>query len=331
MIVFNSSSVYQLLQFLLLTSKDEDRLYVVGEQFNKSILNNIKDKTIVLNYLDTRVREKNKLIFLKEYFNNLRKLRNEFKKVSFIKNTDIYGFSLISPYFYKNSNRIMGLEDGAGNYVDKSYKNLNFKQKILDILNYLFFGYSGLHFIESTPIVESIFLSNPNNIPNSLKHKSEILNIKKLWMQKNNDEKKWILEIFNFEENFLTSLKKRNYILYTQPLSEDKFLETEQEKIEVYEKIINKYDPYKIVIKPHPRETTDYKKYFKDVEVLNNEYPSQLLEFLDINFEKSITLFSTSVLNIRNTEIIWFGTKINENLLKKLGDLPIEKFKGYKS
>ena len=48
MIVFNSSSVYQLLQFLLLTSKDEDRLYVVGEQFNKSILNNIKDKTIDL-------------------------------------------------------------------------------------------------------------------------------------------------------------------------------------------------------------------------------------------------------------------------------------------
>lgn len=330
MIVFNSSSVYQLFQFLLLTNKDEDRLYIVGEQFNKSILNNIKDKTIVLNYLDTKIREKNKLTYLIKYFNNLRKLRKEFKKVSFIKNTDIYGFSLISPYFYKNGNRIIGLEDGAGNYVDRSYKNLNFKQKILDILNYLFFGYSGLLFIESTPIVKKIYLSNPHNIPNSLKHKAEILDIKKLWKQKSKDEKKWILEIFNFKENFLTNLKKRNYILYTQPLSEEKFLETEQEKIEVYEKIINKYNSHKIVIKPHPRETTDYKKYFKDVEVLDSGYPSQLLEVLDINFEKSITLFSTAVLNLKNTEIVWFGTKINQNLLKKLGNLPIEKFKGYK-
>ena len=107
-----------------------------------------------------------------------------------------------------------------------------------------------------------------------------------------------------------------------QPLSEDELL-LETEKIEIYKKIIIKYSEENIVIKPHPRETTNYKNIFPKIEIIFENFPSEFLDLYDIKFEKIITLFSTAALNLARgnfKNLIFYGTRVHPKLLEKWGD-----------
>ncbi|TOA61696.1 lipooligosaccharide sialyltransferase, partial [Vibrio parahaemolyticus] len=68
----------------------------------------------------------------------------------------------------------------------------------------------------------------------------------------------------NFE-----SLSGKN-ILFTQPISD---LVTEDGKIELYKEIAEKYNI--TVIKPHPRECTDYTKHFSCL-ILDKFIPAEV-------------------------------------------------------
>lgn len=92
-----------------------------------------------------------------------------------------------------------------------------------------------------------------------------------------------------------TSYKDTHILLLTQPLSEDGYI-TEREKINIYSKIIK--DNYKnILIKPHPRELTNYQNYFKNIILLDKDIPIELYSLLGMKFYKVVSLFSTSVFN----------------------------------
>ena len=49
----------------------------------------------------------------------------------------------------------------------------------------------------------------------------------------------------------------------------------------------------------HPRETTDYSKYFKSITIFGGSFPLEILSLgKDVYFDKGYTLFSTSINNI---------------------------------
>ena len=49
---------------------------------------------------------------------------------------------------------------------------------------------------------------------------------------------------------------------------------------------------------------------------------------MDSNFKKAITVFSTSVMNLnKDVQIDFYGSKINDKLLKKFGNIKLEDFK----
>lgn len=233
------------------------------------------------------------------------------KKFNLDKNISVYGADHIigSKYFLKRYNFIL-LEDGTINYSPKAYIR-SIKNKLFSIPSY------GVY-----KNVKKIILTKNHNIPKLIEHKTEFINLNKVWNSKNKSEQKKILSILNINLENIYKLKSRSYILYTQPLSEDGII-SEKEKIELYNKILDSYDISKLVIKPHPREITDYSLYFKKAYIFCDNIPSELLPILGIEFDKAITLFSTAVLQHKKENIISFGTTIHPKIYEHFGDIEL--------
>lgn len=157
------------------------------------------------------------------------------------------------------------------------------------------------------------------DVPLELKSKVELVNLKEIWNNKNEIQKKNILSLFNL--NTINSMiYNRKIILLTQPLSEDRVL-TEKEKVNIYNIILKKYDYNDVIIKPHPRETTNYEDFFNGVLVIEKNIPFELILLLNQEVaEKVITIFSSAARNVpSNIKVEWIGTSINEKLFKKFG------------
>lgn len=203
------------------------------------------------------------------------------------------------------------IEDGLMSYQDKNdLKNKYFKLKELIGINLSL----GRH-----KNVKKIYLTGLASIPEEIKDKAEIINLKELWDRKTLEEQNEILDIFSFDLKIKETIKGRSIILFTQPLSEDNII-MEEEKIKLYSKIIKKYPKERLVIKTHPRERTNYKDIFKEYLVLDNPFPFEILNLLDIKFNKAVTLFSTAALGLgKEVEVDFYGTEVHQKILQKFG------------
>ena len=96
---------------------------------------------------------------------------------------------------------------------------------------------------------------------------------------------------------------------------------TELEKITVYKDIQKKFKG-KFVIKSHPREQTDYQKYFSEVYILPQNFPAELFLFIDAKLSEVVTIFSTAALNFKGvTNINFIGTGYYKKVEKIYGKI----------
>lgn len=294
------SSLRMLLIFLLLNKTKLDNIYFVFENvIIKS--KNIKKMNV---YSEKNILKRFFKYFL--YYFKLIRILPIFQKKDKI---EIYGADhvTIADFFLKKYNFYL-LEDGIVNYSKIAYKR-SLKNKIFSVPKY------GRY-----KSVKKIYLTGLAPIPEEIKNKVEIIDLKKLWKLKIEEEQQKILEIFGFNNNLIKELKEKNIILFTQPLSEDGIL-NEQEKVELYSKIILKYPKEKLIIKTHPREKTNYSKIFNEICILEQNFPAEIFNLLDISFKKGVTLFSTAVLTNNCKEIDFYGTEVHPKLLKKFGSM----------
>lgn len=291
------SNSRMLLIYLLLELKNLDKTLFIFDSEIK-----IENKEVKKIYLYKRT---NILIKGLDIFFDYLKL----KKINFSKDIQVYGADHIrgAEFFIKRYNFYL-LEDGTINYSQKQYKR-SIKNRLL---SYPKFG--------RDKNVKKIYLTGLASIPEEIENKVEIINLKKLWDLKTKEEQQEILEVFGFNSNQLKELEGRNMILYTQPLSEDGVI-TEKEKIELYSKIILKYPKEKLILKMHPREKTNYKNIFKEILVLEQSFPAEMFELLEIRFDKGITIFSTAVLSTKLKEIDFYGTEAHHKLLERFGSM----------
>lgn len=306
------STIYNLFIYILLDKKWKKRSYILRVKKFDSI-NKYNLDIIYFNNIEYHSKK-----FFTNTKNYFKYIFSVFKCLIFVyhkKIKVIYGADHIFPTLFKLIPSYL-IEDGLLNY--KIPKNRNtLKKKIIDFLllrplNYKCCGYE--------KNIKKIYLTGITFIPNEIENKVEIINLKELWNKKTLEEKKEILDIFGFDENIVSKIKNKKHILFTQPLSEDGFI-SEKEKIDLYKNIILNYDKNMLVIKTHPREKTNYKKYFSEIEVLNQSFPAELFDLLDIKFERVITIFSTAALNFsKNSKIDFYGTRIHPNLLRLWGD-----------
>lgn len=314
-----TDSLYSLLIFMLINKNSiSDTFFIFGNsiKINKKIF---KDNSIILEKenASSKFDSMKKRIKMYHFIKNLVKEKN-------LSRLTVYGGDHLTGagYFIKNHNFYV-IEDGIINYysmpeVDKQIKRENFLIKFFKYATYLYYPYGF-----SKNVTKLFLTKEPKDTPEILKNKIQIISLKNLWNLSSMTKKTEILKVFGLNEDILKELAKKENILLTQPFSEDGVV-TEEEKIEIYKNIMKNYDEEKTVIKIHPREKTCYKNIFKKAHVLDMPFPFELFSLMNCNFKKAITVFSTSVMNLENVQIDFYGTKINEKIFKKFGDVKLE-------
>jgi len=298
-------TTYSLLLYLLITNRNKSDIFIFGEGMPENIHKRLN--AISFPYATNKKRHKLNILILriKIFFKTLFNFKIEVYGHDHIR----FAFPL---YEYKNSYVI---EDGEGNYLDTSprkRKTSKFKEKKLT-----FFGdhrqYQWKYGRHSN--IKKVYLTKNKGIPKNIKNKVEIINIEKLWNKKSTEEQAEILKIFGFEKNKL-NIDEESIIFFTQPFSEDRIL-TKDEEINLYKKVLSKYDGERIIIKTHPRDKKDYSKIFPNYTIIDGELPAEFIFLLNINIKKVSTIYSSAVTVFDEEKIDFFGTKVHPKLLKK--------------
>lgn len=147
--------------------------------------------------------------------------------------------------------------------------------------------------------VEKIYLTGIMAIPDDIAAKAELFDLKELWARRSPSERQQIVRLFLPEGIESLACMKVDTLLLTQPVSEDMgegF--SEEEKIDIYREALAGIDEQTVLIKPHPREQTDYGKYFPRARVLTTLCPMELLEILGMRVRRAITINSTAIYNM---------------------------------
>lgn len=118
-------------------------------------------------------------------------------------------------------------------------------------------------------------------------------------------QKKLLTRIFDIEpvvEQLLEKDGKKNLVL-TQPLAADYVVTSEEVQLNLYRKLIQELDG-EVYIKLHPRDCVDYSSlerrnchvFFK------SNFPVELLNFVNVEFEECVTLCSSSIGGLENVK-----------------------------
>ena len=132
-----------------------------------------------------------------------------------------------------------------------------------------------------------------NRYFDELMGKIDSFNLEEVERALNKEKKIDILGVFSITP---PTLKGKNMILMTQPFSEDGFVKAGY-KIRIYKCIVNYYAAlgYKVYIKPHPRENTDYDSIFDSAVVLDKEFPIECLGLIgEWLFDVGVSIQSTA-------------------------------------
>lgn len=161
------------------------------------------------------------------------------------------------------------LEDGTGNYCKKA-KLSRFPE------------YMGPeeYFMGHNSRVQEIYLTGIWRIPNDLKSKVKIIDLRKLWENKSADEKQFFLSLYFLDNATLAELSQKTVCYLGGPFSNFGMMPLEKE-IAAYRKIISNYDKPELYIKAHPTGfNIDYAKEFPGITVLMNPIPYEVIYFL---------------------------------------------------
>lgn len=229
----------------------------------------------------------------------LKKLENTYD-FNILKNKDIYIYnddSVVGYYMQLAKINYNLLEDGLDCYknIDRIYRyNYNIYEKIKRFLGF------GLYRFGNSKYSKTIEVNDKKDINLPIKNKLIEVPRKELFERLTEKQKKLILGIFLQEDDIIKVIKGNSTLVITQPLFEDKLVDSKEKQIKIYKDIVQNYSIGKVIIKPHPRDTLNYEKYFKDCIVIKEKYiPLEILNFIpNLKIKRAVTVFSTAIQSI---------------------------------
>lgn len=318
-------SAYSLLLYLIISSLDEinHTFFFVSSGINNKICKNLQCyKFMSVAEFNRQSQKKQRLELLKL------KLYSRIKW-SFLQYSQFFGHDHLwfsSPLIGRN--KITLIEDGTANYkkwpsgIDE--KNKSFKL----VLRSLMYGYLSAYQkrFGNHRYCEKVILTGLNITDASQRLNSIVVSMEGCWKQANKDKQSLIYDIFNITEDDLKLLSFKSTILFTQPISEDNIM-SEEDKISLYKRILSDIKSEDVIIKVHPRETTNYKQYFPNITVFDKPVPMQLLSYSGVRFKQSITISSAAALDFNYPiEKVFYGTEIDERLVEEWGIIRLTDF-----
>ncbi len=196
------------------------------------------------------------------------------------------------------------LEDGLGNYVKKSEQRGR-RSKYMKPDEFLF-GHNSR--------VQEIYLTGMWRIPNDIKRKVKILDLRYLWEEKSIDEKQFFLDLYCIDQSVMDEISEKTVCYLGGPFSNFGLLPLEKE-LASYRKIISRFDPSELYIKVHPTGfNIDYPKEFPGISILMNPVPFEVIYFLTEKKLKTIaSICSTAAMIVdENVEQLFFDTDGNQ-------------------
>lgn len=312
-----------LLIFLLLADLERDDITYVTYEGKEKRLEGLKGEKIVLK--NSKMNAKNPIFNrfkMSKYICEIRKEMGAYLKDIENGRAELYGMDNLElgrRVFYQE--RINVIEEGTLNYMPYKAAPKGMKEKIQRVITFIYGLDERKKVMGYGDKVDKVYLTDSlcESIPQGLEEKAEVINLKELWENKSEEEKRIIKNVFGFNDEILDKVKGESVMLFTQPMSEDGIL-SEERKIEIYSKVLEKYSNKSVIIKAHPREKTDYSKIFPRCYVMKEKYPVELLAVMGIKLERVVTLFSTAVFGFeKDVKIDFYGTEIDKKLFERFG------------
>ena len=312
------NSAHSLLQYFLLSSTEQilHTYYFGGSAVDKILGRYFPEQYVnVFDFCEKYLRERPKENSLAEWE---ARLYNEVfpQKWPFLLETGIkyYGHDHLyaTPYVFRE-NTFELLEDGLLNYFPYPYNTYVEDEKETSALGPLF----GIirRYAGDEPQCVKIHLTGLREIPYNDILPVEVNSLENLWNLSNEGKKEMINAIFGMYGEDYKKYVRCTKILMTQPLSEDKII-SESEKEVIYKDIVANIGAENLLIKPHPREKTNYEKIFPHIAVVGSSIPVQLLSLNGVRFKTAIAISSTALFDFPyKIEVVWIGGEIHPKIL----------------
>ena len=323
------TTVYSFFLYLLIKGYNEDDIYIFTAWFPKEVSKNVKHIQMPpVIFRGKKFAELNSIsgiwkniVGVFGYFYGYLKLRILLFIKTFNCDVEVYGHAQtpFSYIFFENENSNI-IEDGVSNYIAEISETHKINP-IIDALLHI----CGIYYLNmnecygSHKNIKNVYLTHQHDNP-LIKDKVKIIDIKKLWNNLNKNDQKKFLEIFNVNIEGI-DFNKKTALLLTQPLSEPGFMSFEEE-INIYTEIIDKFNDYQLIIKPHPRDTKDFEKIFPNIKIIDKYFPVEILTLININPTVVCSVVSAALYNFEKSKIyVYDGELKNKDLLKSREEL----------
>ena len=323
------TTIYSFFLYILLKGYNKEDIFIFTAWFPKEVSKNVKhiqmppvafrDGAKMYSANSPKGLFKNILGYCR-YFYGYIKLRILLFIKTFGKDKTIYGhaFTPFSFMFYENENSYI-IEDGLMNYR----QNICETHKINPIIDKLL-HICGIYFLNANEAlgshknIKKVYLTNEFDHP-LIKDKVEVIDIGELWNKLNKNKQEEILNLFNITPNSY-SFNDETILILTQKF--DDHTMPLNEELKIYKEFIDKFEGYSIIIKPHPRDTKNYEKIFPNIEIIDRNFPIELLDLIGIKPKIICTIMSTAALNFKDSKIyVYEGEIKNEFLNNARNDL----------
>ena len=317
------TTVYSFFLYLLIKGYNEDDIYIFTAWFPREVSKNVKHIQLPpVQFKGKKFAELNSISGIWEniigfirYFYGYLKLRILLFIKTYNCDVEVYGHvqTPFSYIFFENTSNI--IEDGIENYTAEICET----HKINPIID-SFLHICGIYFLNTCECygshknVKNVYLTNEFTHP-LLNDKVKVINIKKLWNNLSDADQEKFLEIFNVNIDGI-DFNKKTALLLTEPLSEGHLISlTEEEEINIYKEMIEKFEDYEVIIKPHPRDTKDFEKIFPDVKIIDKSFPVEILTMININPTVVCSIVSTALYNFEKSKIYVYDGKLTDEII----------------
>lgn len=319
------TTVYSFFLYLLIKGYDKEDIFIFTAWFPKEVSKNIPH--IQMPPVAFRFGAKmystdsikgifQNILGYFRYFYGYVKLRILFFIKTYNKDISIYGHAQtpFSFMFYENEDSNI-IEDGLMNYSP----NICETHKINPIIDELL-HICGIYFLNANEAlgshknIKNIYLTRENNHP-LIKDKVIVIDMEKRWNELSSNKQKEILNIFNVNVD-KSDFNDKTALILTQPLTEDN-LATLDDELKIYDEFFEKFNNHHMIIKPHPRDTKNYKELYPNSDVIDKHFPIELLSLINVKPTVVCSAVSTALLNFKNSEIyVYNGELKNKRLIE---------------
>lgn len=315
-------NLYPLLQYILLMDDDivfHHTYYFLNDSVPERMCNSLPCS--VYKYVNKSIRDK-----IMKRVNKIKLRFFKYHCFPFLKHADIYAYDI--PYVslcignrpYKllaDSPNWMTLnvQRNSSSYLREQKHARSFSGRIQRFV----FGNLYVHYHGENEQCQTIYLTEENTSPVLEGKKVHIKSLDSLWANASEVKKDFIQKCFNITNEDISLLQSRPNIFFSQPLCKDCGM-TETEYVSVIQGIFQNYSEKDLIVKTHPRDTFNYKKYFPEVKVFAKPVSSQILMAMGLSPKRIITICSTAIEGFpESVECDYYSANVHPKVLAFIG------------